>query len=105
MDTISDFYVNLTDSGLNFSTTDTNYQGGGDGVYIQLSSAGQNSGYSSYTYFSAGGNGSLQWADFGLDEANQPSLPLNIIFTVNDDDDSNIWLPHCINGLRAVIGS
>ena len=91
MASISDFNINLVDGGLNFSTTDTNYQGGGDGAFIYLESADKSAAYSSSTYFSSGGNGLIQWTDFGINEAYQPSLPLNITVAVNDDDNPGMW--------------
>ena len=91
---ISDLYVTLVDDidgGLNFFTTDTNFQGGGDGLYIYFESTDYSWGNAAIDSFNSGGNGSIQWADLGISETFQPSLPLNIKFIVNDDDDPSYW--------------
>ena len=89
MASISDFYLNHANGALNFSTTDTNYQGGGDGAFIFLESADKSFAYSSSTYFSPVGNGLIQWTDFGFNESYQPSLPLNITVVVRYSKQNN----------------
>jgi len=89
---ISDLSLTLVDGGLEFSTTDTNFQGGGVKADITLESSNGNTYMiASGLEFDAGGIGSIQWSDFGFTNVNQPSLPLNITFAVNDDDDPAVW--------------
>ena len=82
MAAISDFYLTLVDGGLEFSTTDTTFHGGGE-VYIWLQSVPLTTSRGIYTTFSSGGNGTWQFEDYW----NWNHFPTNVKVVINDDEE------------------
>ena len=89
MASISDFNVNLSDGGINWSTSDPNFEN--SYVYIEIKQA-DGSAISFSDNISSVGTGGFGWISFGYQTSPnviQPVFPLTLEFIINDDNDPN----------------
>ena len=84
---ISDFNLTLVDGGLNYSTSDLNYEN--SVIYVEVKQANGNTMAFSEN-ISTGGIGGFSWYSFGYDTS-PPALPLTLEFIVNDDNDPSVF--------------